>query len=263
MPPFDSFDPASEPAPGPTVTPLVLLPGLDGTDVFFRPLIDLLPDWIHPEVIQFPDAGPYDYDSLLQRVRDRIRHLPACYLLASSFSGPLAVMLAAAEPTRVRGLIFAASFVRAPRRFPLPYRLIANAPTVGAVRTLRRLPVWLLKPSLDDFRLAKRETWARVSAWGLAGRARAVLGCDVRPLLRQCRQPVLALAFADDHVVARPFVEEVVSCSGSGRMVTVPGGHMGLFTHPKEPAAEILRFIHADGGRRSTARAGVEQPGSR
>lgn len=259
MTPFDSLAPGTEPAGRPDAMPLVLLPGLDGTEVFFRPLIELLPDWVRPEVIQYPDEGPYDYPALLAQLRQRIRHLPTCYVLASSFSGPLAVMLAAAEPERVRGLIFAASFVRAPRRFPLPYRLIANAPTVAAVRALRRLPVWLLRQRSDEFRMAKRATWARVSARGLAGRARSVLRSDARNLLQHCPQPVLAIAFADDRVVAREYAAEITGGRTRARLVTLPGGHMGLFTHPQGPAAEILRFIHAEGERRRP----VDYPSSR
>lgn len=36
---------------------LILLPGLDGTEVFFRPLLAWLPKWITPMVVQFPTAG--------------------------------------------------------------------------------------------------------------------------------------------------------------------------------------------------------------
>ena len=33
---------------------LVLLPGLDGTEVFFKPLLASLPHWIHPRVVCLP-----------------------------------------------------------------------------------------------------------------------------------------------------------------------------------------------------------------
>ena len=36
---------------------LVLLPGLDGTEVFFRPLLASLPEWVRPHVVSFPPAG--------------------------------------------------------------------------------------------------------------------------------------------------------------------------------------------------------------
>ena len=61
---------------------LILLPGLDGTEVFFRPLLAWLPKWMTPMVVQF--------------------HPPA-------------LMLAAAEPGQIEGVILASSFVRPPR----------------------------------------------------------------------------------------------------------------------------------------------------
>lgn len=75
----------------------VILPGLAGTEVLFRPLLTLLPDWIHPVVICYPARGPHDYAGLLKIVRENVAALPSFVVLASSFSGPLAMMLAPAS----------------------------------------------------------------------------------------------------------------------------------------------------------------------
>ena len=80
---------------------LVILPGLDGTEVLFRPLLALLPDWIQPVVICYPASGPNEYADLLEIVREKIAGLPSLIVLASSVSEPLSIMLAAAEPDRV------------------------------------------------------------------------------------------------------------------------------------------------------------------
>jgi len=238
---------ASTQAAGPaeSAVSLLLLPGLDGTDVFFEPLLQQLPPWIRARTVQFPDAGPYDYASLLELVRQALADTPACYVLASSFSGPLAVMLAASEPEKVRGLILGATFLRAPRRLPAALRLVARAPAVAALRWLRRLPVWVLRTPDDPLRQAKRRTWAQVSARALAGRARAVLGADVRDLLSRCPQPLLCVAYAEDRVVARRYAQEIMAGGASARLVTLPGGHLGMFADPAALAAEILRFVEA------------------
>ncbi|MCS6897224.1 MAG: alpha/beta hydrolase, partial [Nitrospira sp.] len=89
---------------------LVLLPGLDGTDVFFRPLLATLPVWIKPTVVQFPTVGANDYPDLLRFVRLTLAERLSYYVLGWSFAGPLALMLAAAEPNRVRGVILASTF---------------------------------------------------------------------------------------------------------------------------------------------------------
>ena len=56
---------------------LVILPGLDGTEVLFRPLLALLPDWIQPVVICYPASGPNEYADLLEIVREKIAGLPS------------------------------------------------------------------------------------------------------------------------------------------------------------------------------------------
>lgn len=221
---------------------LVLLPGLDGTEVFIRPLLARLPPGIVTRTIQFPDDGPYSYPELLVLVRQQLDEIPACYVLACSFSGPLAVMLAAAAPDKVRGLILNATFLRSPRPALAPLRFAIRGPLVWTLRLLRRLPVWA-RPGNDSTRIAKRETWARVSARGLAGRARAVLGSDVRELWRGCRLPALCVIYDADKVVPRRWSEEIVASRPSTRLVTLPGGHLGMFDDPQALVAEIVRFV--------------------
>ena len=89
-----------------TTRTLVLLPGLDGTEVFFRPLLASLPRWIQPRVVCFPSGGS-NYADLLAIVREALSDYPSFYVLGSSFAGPLALMLAEAEPEKVKGVILA------------------------------------------------------------------------------------------------------------------------------------------------------------
>ena len=48
-----------------TRTKRVLLPGLDGTEIFFSPLLIQLPSWIDPVVVTYPATGPNAYDDLV------------------------------------------------------------------------------------------------------------------------------------------------------------------------------------------------------
>ena len=207
---------------------LVILPGLDGTEVLFRPLLALLPDWIQPVVICYPASGPNEYADLLEIVREKIAGLPSFIVLASSFSGPLSIMLAAAEPDRVRGLILSATFLRAPGRYLSILGLIACGPIIWIMRTVRRIPIWTLRRRDDPYRKAKAEIWRRVSARCLAKRTRAILGVDVRELSSKCEVPMLCIRFADDKVVPREFSEEILCYQPSAQIVTIPGDHFAL-----------------------------------
>src|SRR5262245_65942554 len=80
---------------------LVLLPGLDGTDVFLRPLAAALPSTIRPLVVTYPTSGAEASDAVLEIVHRATHGLSSFYVLGLSFSGPLAVMLARQAPKGV------------------------------------------------------------------------------------------------------------------------------------------------------------------
>ena len=226
----------------PSVT-LVVLPGLDGTDVFLRPFVSLLPATIRPLVITYPATGGDGYDRLLKLVRREVAEIPDFFVFGSSFAGPLAVMLAAAEPRKVRGLILCATFLRSPKARYRRFRAAVVSPVVWFLRAARRLPIWLFTKKEDPLRRAKAETWRRVPARCLAARIRAILAVDVREALRACRKPVLCLSFAQDRTVPRGCGEEILLHCPSARLVTLPGQHLGIFTEPQHPVREVVRFI--------------------
>jgi len=221
---------------------LLILPGLDGTDVFFRPLMASLPASIQPTVVTYPQTGR-TYDDLLRLVRRHVADVGPCYVLGSSFSGPLALMLAREEPDNVRGIILSATFLRSPRRRLTQLRFAMVGPVIWTVRAVRRLPVWVLRPRDDAFRRAKAETWARVSAGVLAARARAVADVDVRDVIQGCRQAILCVAFEQDSVVPRANAEEILRLCPSAQLVVLPGSHLAMHFDPVSLAESLARFI--------------------
>jgi pimeloyl-ACP methyl ester carboxylesterase len=162
--------------------------------------------------------------------------------MASSFSGPLAVMLATEEPSRVRGLILSASFVRPPRRWLSHFRFVTLTPIVWATRVTRRIPVWMKTPT-DPRRIAKAETWSRVSARTLAARVHAIIRVDVTDRLRSCAQPLLYVSYEDDEAVPRDNGEQIVRQHQSAQWVTLPGRHLAMFEQPELLAEEVDRFV--------------------
>ena len=225
-----------------TIT-LVVLPGLDGTDVFFRPFLALLPARIRPVVVSYPQSGANSYEDLLRVVRDRVSQIPDCYVVASSFSGPLGIMFAAAEPARVRGIILSATFLRSPKKNLSRFKFAMIPPVVWVIRFARRIPVWTLRKQDDPFRQAKAETWARVSARCLAARVRAILGVDVRETMKKCEQPMLCIAFDGDRVVPRHNAEEILFHRPSARLAVISGDHLAMCKDPADWTREIAGFI--------------------
>src|ERR1051325_382243 len=143
---------------------LLFLPGLDGTEVFLEPLVKALPESVRSRVVCFPTRGSNRYEDLLEITRQSVRGIDEYYVAAWSFSGPLALMLAAAEPNKVRGIILFSSFVRAPLRFLTVFRFAAVTPVVWTVRAGGRIPVWVGHRPSDPFQRTKAELRRRVDS---------------------------------------------------------------------------------------------------
>ena len=74
---------------------LLLTPGLEGTGELLAPLVRALGDAIETKVLRYPADAPLSYAELLPRVRAELLQDEPFVLLGESFSGPLAIMLAA------------------------------------------------------------------------------------------------------------------------------------------------------------------------
>ena len=221
----------------------MLLPGLDGTEILFGPLLARLPAWIDPVVVTYPESGPNTYETLIDLVDRAIEPLADCAILGWSFGGPLALMAAARRPAQVSSVLLCASFVTAPRPHLARFRFVVSVPVVAAVRTARRLRYWIPGFAPVELRRAKAMTWKRVGARALAARARSALGVDARAALRQCGARVAYLASTRDQVIPRGKLEEMLLVTPEAEVAWVDGPHMALFTHADDCAAHIAGLL--------------------
>ncbi len=236
----------------------VLLPGLDGSDTLFRPFLRCLPADIRAEVIRYPQRGPTSYEALLPEVLravDAVKPPARTLLLGWSFGGPLAIRAASLRPGRIAGLVLVSTFVQPPMRWLRSVRPALRTPIVGAVRLLRRLPLWLLRSPRDPLRQDKAELWRTVPAGALARRARAVAGVDVRDELARLQAPVLCLHAARDQVVPRRCAEQIRRLAAHAEFVPLQGRHFAFYADADADAA-VLRFAAA----RNSAETGGPPP---
>jgi pimeloyl-ACP methyl ester carboxylesterase len=224
---------------------LVLLPGLDGTEIFFQPLLAALPPNVRAVVVSYPESGRDSYAELLALIRREVAEIPEFFVLGWSFSGPLALMLANVEPDRVRGVILSATFVRPPQAWLRRWRFALVTPVVWSWRAMRRLPLWLFRSGGDAFREAKSQTWRRIPARALARRLRAIANVDAREALRTCRSPILYLAASDDAIVPRANFDEIARERPAARLVVISGRHQAMYSNPRPAAQAIVDFIAA------------------
>lgn len=225
-------------------TTLVLLPGLDGTEIFFGPLLRHLPAWINPVIITYPESGINDYKDLLPIVISKVATLRSFVILGWSFGGPLALMVASQCPTQVSGVILCSSFVTPPSPRLVPFRFVLSAPLIAVVRAIRRTRLLIPGYATAEFRRAKAITWRRVNSGVLASRSISALSVDARPQLRECSARLMYLASTRDEVVSRASLNEVLAIAPHTQVTEVEGPHLALFTNPVQSAACIVKFLH-------------------
>jgi pimeloyl-[acyl-carrier protein] methyl ester esterase len=101
---------------------LVLLPGMDGTDRLFAPLIEALGPDVRVQVIRYATTSTAGYRELTDFVRQALPAKGEYVLLGESFSGPIAVSIAAQAPPGLKALVLCCTFVSNPRPGLAPFR---------------------------------------------------------------------------------------------------------------------------------------------
>lgn len=229
-------------------TTLVLLPGLDGTEVFFGPLLAHLPAEIEPLVIEYPTSGANDYENLLPIVLNKLKNLESFVIMGLSFGGPLALMVASQCSSQVRGVILCGSFVTSPHPRLTFFRFALTTPVIGLIRAIRRIRLFVPGKATSEFRRAKAITWKRTNARELAARSRSALGVDTRSQLRECRTRLMYMVCTQDEVISRTYLNEIMAIAPQIYVAEIEGPHFAIFTNPVQSAACIVDFLKAEEG---------------
>jgi len=223
---------------------LVLLPGLDGTGVLFRPFIERLPAEVEPIVVSYPVDRFIDYEGLLDLVINRLPVGEPYALLGESFSGPLALMVAAKCPTGLRALVLCATFIQNPTwiRWP-PLASFVRPWMFHLYPKLSATKALLGRYSTPELQAQFVEAIAKVRADVFAQRVRAVLSVDVARQLTSCRVPILYLRGSRDWVVPSRNLREIRRISPSVREQVLDAPHMVLQTQPSACANVVRDFL--------------------
>jgi pimeloyl-ACP methyl ester carboxylesterase len=225
---------------------LVLLPGMDGTGVLFEPFVAALPPPLRPIVVRYPGDLAADYAGHVEFARAALPRGRPFVLLGESFSGPVAVSLAAERPLGLVGVVLCSTFATNPIRWaPRAARVLVKPllfRTAPAAARLRMLAGRDATPELDALLRRAHEI---VTPAALAARARAVLGVDVRARLRAVERRVLCLHGTRDRVVPRRALTELVRTAPDARARLVDAPHLLLQVAPEDCAESVAAFVRA------------------
>ncbi|MEM9402780.1 MAG: alpha/beta hydrolase [Pseudomonadota bacterium] len=221
---------------------LICLPGLNGTTQLFDPFIERLPSVIEATTISYPTDRILDYAELESLVQTTLPADEDYVLLGESFSSPLAVRLAAAQPSMLKGLILVCSFVSNP--IPLAARL---APTIGLLptrgwlaRTASRALLGATDPTVQTRLLTAVES---VDSEVLHARLRMIVDLDASGALAAIRVPTLYLRALGDRLVGAAAMAEVARGLHGLRVESIAGPHLLLQERPDESADAVRAFI--------------------
>jgi pimeloyl-ACP methyl ester carboxylesterase len=222
---------------------LVILPGLDGTLKLRDDFVSALGTDFESIVVSYPADRPTGYSELASLARSALPQDRPYAVLGESFSGPIAISIAASRPRGLIGLILSCSFARNPR--PL---LRAAWPLLAPV-PLKLAPMRLLSPLLlgrfgtKPLRSALDEAIRAMPNSVLRARVSAVLSVDVTAELSKLRVPILYLRTSEDRLVPRSCSESFARAVPHAQIIEIEGPHLLLQTAPSAAAAAIRDFV--------------------
>jgi pimeloyl-[acyl-carrier protein] methyl ester esterase len=219
---------------------LIVLPGLDGTGELSAPLGACLSRFHEVEIIRYP--------SDLFRYEDMARWLEPQFgtgdyaIIAESFSGPLALMLAKSKPKGLKALILVASFAGSPRRVsPHAAALLYLVPVQS--RRLIQLTKGLLVGNWgkQDFPGTFARIIHTIPKQTLVRRLREVLRGHAFDALTALQIPRLLVAASRDALVPAQTRNDFLT---AGWVVeVVDGPHFLNFTRADDVGDRIERFL--------------------
>jgi pimeloyl-ACP methyl ester carboxylesterase len=219
---------------------LVLLPGMDGTGIMFEPFLEVLKGF-QARVVRYP-AALTTYAECAAFARTQLPVDRPFLLLGESFSGPVAIALAAERPAGLLGLVLCSTFARNPRP-----NLAWAAPLLRLLPPMR-LPLPLLRRLLLGGRAPEALTrlvttmLPQVPSGTLKHRLLEVVAGDHTALLAQIQVPILALVATQDRLVSRAATDWIRTHRLQLDILTLNGPHWLLQTRPRPCLEGIQAF---------------------
>jgi len=209
----------------------------------FGPLVEALGENVTTSVVRYTSELTFD-----EYVESAAKALPdQCAVIAESFSGPVAIALAARHPGKILSLVLCATFAVS------PFRTLLQAAKFVPATLLRPNP--LLPMMVNHFCFSggsfslRPSPVAAVSSVAPAimrARLECLASVDVRPLLSRVAMPVLYLRASADRIVSVRLGNELTSLLPNVKVTDIIGPHLLLQTRPRECAAAIESFIRAN-----------------
>ncbi|MGH1486356.1 MAG: hypothetical protein ACRBCI_09040 [Cellvibrionaceae bacterium] len=225
---------------------VVLLPGMDGTGLLFKPLLDIIPNDINIEVIPLSQETDQSVESEVKRI-EKIISDENIILFAESYSGRIAYELAKRSKISIKHIIFVASFLSTPS---LLSSLLSKLAQYFPISILRKRIVpqniinWLCFRSVNSTALINLlyESINSVDACILKARL-ANISCLLKP------QQILSIETtyiqaSHDLFISNHALTEIQQLFQSVDLQKVSGGHFIAQANPQACLTIITNIIN-------------------
>lgn len=218
---------------------LLLLPGLDGTGRLFQWFESAIEPHATTRVVSYPSDPSLTLEELVDHASLQVPRVPYA-IVAESFSGPIAIMLASTTLSDLRGVILSTSFAASP--WP---DWLGHLPLVLLARFRPRwvLPDVLLGEVPEEVLRVTEEVLRDVPPTVIAGRMRLVLRTDVRDILRPSSIPFAYLAGTQDRLLGASGLDGVRDARPDIEVSFVDGPHLLLQAKPQEVATVVSEYL--------------------
>lgn len=231
------------------MTDLYILPGLDGTtrmlDTFVAAARAACVGKNAGDVraIGYPLDQPLGYAELEAFARAALPTRAPFVLLGESFSGPIAIAIAADPPPNLVGLVLSTTFARAPVPLLAPFAPLTRFAPTRALPTAALSAVLLGRWSTPELRRTLRAALADVAPAVQRARAAAAMRVDMSDRLARIAVPTLMLKANHDRLLRAGAGRQLLAGIANARQVALDGPHLLLQTRTDRCVEEITRFI--------------------
>ena len=210
---------------------IVLLPGMDGTGILFRPFIEAAPPDITLVSVVLKSSEKLSYKDHARDVAEILDGQPTI-IVAESYSGMIAYELLRIGCGNIIHIVFVASFISRPSS----WSVIARYVPVGLLRSR-----WLFKPLMgrvlfksfysEKLMTLFNEAMAEVEANVL--KQRLIHVSHIKTPDTTIDIPCTYLRPVHDYLVSRQALEQLSACFENTTIYTLAGTHFILQTNPK------------------------------
>lgn len=216
---------------------------MDGTGDLFQPFIDALGEQIEAHVVRYPTNQALGYESLIELAKSELPTTRPYVLLGESFSGPIAISIAAARPKNLVGLILVCTFAKSPLPFLSPLSKLIDWMPVTRTPNLLLEYALMGKDSTPQLNAPLQSALSQLSAAVMRTRARAALTFNVETELANIGVPILFLRAARDRIIPRRVADDMKRVISQLHIVDFDAPHFLLQTRPQQAAVAIRPML--------------------